>query len=126
MKRAGKSVLILLSVLAALIVTVMALASGRYIETDTGEPDTVRIVGPVMSRRFSDGELDFRSFILLIPDFSGSGPLGFFRMRIVTPFSDVYPFRSSELLYVDLMSRRVVLSSLAYDEGVVETVYRRG
>ena len=76
----------------------------------------------MISRRRSDGELDLSAFCLVFPD--GSGHLG--RLRIVTPFSEDYPLQSSELLYFDLFSRRIVLSSLAYDYGVVETEFRRG
>ena len=122
MRRAGKIALIFAAVLIGLILLVWLFMSGRYVEEIMDEPDTIRIAGPVMSRRRSDGEVDFRAFILVFPD--GSGSAG--RMRIVTPFSDAYPFRSSELLYFDLFSRRVVLSSLAYDYGVAETEYRRG
>ena len=122
MRRAGKIALIFAAVLIGLILLVWLFMSGRYVEEIMDEPDTIRIAGPVMSRRRSDGEVDFRAFILVFPD--GTGPAG--RMRIVTPFSDAYPFRSSELLYFDLFSRRVVLSSLAYDYGVAETEYRRG
>ena len=122
MRRAGKTVLILLGVLAGLILLLWLYTGGRYTESDSPDPDTVLIAGPVMSRRRSDGERDFRAFILFLPDLSADPG----RMRVVTPFSGAYPFRSSELLYYDLFSRRVVLSSLAYDEGVTETEYRRG
>ena len=122
MRRAGKTALILVGVIAGLILLLWLYTSGRYTESDSPDPDTVLIAGPVMSRRWSDGELDFRAFILFLPDFSADPG----RMRVVTPFSEAYPFRSSELLYYDLFSRRVVLSSLAYDEGVTETEYRRG
>ena len=122
MRRAGKAALILLGILAGLILLLWLFTSGRYEESGVPEPDTVIVAGPVLSRRRSDGELDFRAFILFLPDFS-AGPG---RLRIVTPFSGEYPFRSSELLYYDLLSRRVILSSLAYDSGVTETEYRRG
>ena len=122
MRRAGKIVLILAAVLVGLILLLWLFMSGRYAESGTDAPDTIRIAGPVMSRRRSDGEVDFRAFILVFPD--GTGPVG--RLRIVTPFCEDYPLRSSELLYFDLFSRRVVLSSLAYDSGVVETEFRRG
>lgn len=122
MRRAGKIILILAAVIVGLILLFWLFMSGRYVETDTDDPDVIRVAGPVMSRRQSDGELDLSAFILVFPD--GSGPIG--RLRIVTPFSGDYPLRSSELLYFDLFSRRVILSSLAYDEGVVETEYRRG
>ncbi len=122
MPRAGKIILILLLVSAGLVLLFWLYTGGLYTEEGTDSPDTVRIAGPVMTRRFSDGEEDFRAFILIYPDFSA--PFG--RLRIVTPFADEYPFRSSELLWYDLLARRVVLSSLAYDHGVVETGYRRG
>ena len=122
MRRAGKTALILLGIIAGLILLLWLYTSGRYTESDSPDPDTVLIAGPVMSRRWSDGEQDFRAFILFLPDFSANPG----RMRVVTPFSGEYPFRSSELLYYDLFSRRVVLSSLVYDEGVKETEYRRG
>ena len=122
MRRAGKTVLILLCIIAGLILLLWLYTGGRYTESDSPDPDTVLIAGPVMSRRWSDGELDFRAFTLFLPDFSADPG----RMRVVTPFSEAYPFRSSELLYYDLFSRRVVLSSLSYDEGVTETEYRRG
>ena len=120
-KAMKKNILIVLLVLIGLIVLFHLFVSGRYVEQDTDFPDTFRIAGPVMSRRRSDGELDFRAFILMIPDFSA--PIG--RLRVITPFSDAYPHKSSELLYYDLFSRRVILSSLAYDYGAVETEYRR-
>ncbi len=122
MRRAGKTALISLGILAGLILLLWLYTGGRYTESDSPDPDTVLIAGPVMSRRRSDGERDFRAFILFLPDFSADPG----RMRVVTPFSEAYPFRSSELLYYDLFSRRVILSSLAYDEGVRETEYRRG
>ncbi len=114
-----KILLILLCVFVGLLFLFWLYTSGRYTEQDTDEPDTVQIAGPVLTRRASDGERSFRAFILMLPDVSA--PVG--RVRIVTPFSDDYPLRSSELLYYDLLSRRVVLSSLAYDEGVRETVF---
>ena len=119
MSRAGKIILVLLLVLAGLVVLFWLYTGGLYTEEGTNEPDTPRVAGPVLTRRTSDGERSFRAFILMLPDFSA--PVG--RVRIVTPFSDDYPLRSSELLYYDLLSRRVVLSSLAYDEGVRETVF---
>lgn len=117
-----KALLIVLAAALVVILLFWIVTSGRYTEEDARDPDTVRITGPVMSRRFSDGSLDFRAVILMLPDLS-AGPG---RLRVVTPFSDRYPLRSSELLYYDLIPGRVVLSSLAYDEGVTETVYRRG
>jgi len=119
MSRAGKIILVLLLVLAGLVVLFWLYTGGLYTEEGTNEPDTLRVAGPVMTRRFSDGKVGFRAFTLMVPDFSAL----FGRLRIVTPFSDEYPLRSSELLYYDLLSRRVVLSSLAYDEGVRETVF---
>ena len=113
--------LIVLLVLVGLIAAFWLYTSGRYLEKDTDEPSALRIVGPVMSYRWYDGELDFRNFILILPDFDT--PFG--RWRIVTPFGEEYPYESSELLYYDLPARRIVLSSLAYDEGVVETVFGR-
>ena len=122
MARAGKIILILFLILAGLVLLLWLYTGGRYTEEGTDVPDTVRIAGPMVTRRFADGETDFRAFTLMLPDFSA--PFG--RLRIVTPFSDEYPLRSSELLYYDLLTRRVVLSSLVYDSGVEETVYRRG
>lgn len=122
MRRAGRTALILICVFVFLILLFWIWTSGLYTESGAPEPDAFRIAGPVLSRRHFDGELDFRAFFLVYPDFSG--PLG--RLRIVTPFGGDYPARSSELLYYDLFARRVVLSSLAYDYGVVEQEYRRG
>lgn len=117
-----KALWVILIALLGLLLFFWLFTGGLYAEEDTIEPDTLRVAGPVLTRRQSDGGLDFRAFILICPSPSAS----FGRMRIVTPFSDDYPFRSSELLYYDLFARRIVLSSLAYDEGVTETVYSRG
>ena len=55
-----KILLILLCVFLGLLFLFWLYTSGRYAEQDTDEPDTVQIAGPVLTRRASDGELDFQ------------------------------------------------------------------
>ena len=120
----GRAVLALILILLIVPTAVfLVLLSGRYTEEDTPYPDTVRIRGLGMRWYGSEGEEEFRSLILLFPDFGGLTPG---RWRIVTLTAGEYPFQSSELLYFEPKTRRLVLSSLVYDAGVTETVFVRG
>ena len=115
---------VLLNVLIVLVVLIAAFwlyTSGRYLEEEEDEPAEFSLLGPVMTFRWYGEEPDFRDFVLIFPEWDDLlGP-----WRIITPFAEEYPYESSELLYYDLPARCIILSSLAYDEGVVETVFER-
>ena len=115
----GKIMVGILIALVSVIFLFTLCTSGRYIESTPVMPSVMTVVGPVLTYRWGDGVPESRDFIVFLPAFSER----FGRFRIVTPFSDSYPYVSSELLYFDLFQHRIVLSSLAYDEGVVETIY---
>ena len=102
-----------------------------YLETmsdDNNNPVFYQATGLVVNdgdAQNPNGRFFGRNVSLVEPDILPDFDTPFGRWRIVTPFGEEYPYESSELLYYDLPARRIVLSSLAYDEGVAETVFGR-